>query len=40
MEIADQLYGITMEQPGISKIISVMLRKTSEDNTESQAPIV
>jgi len=25
MEIADQLYGVTMEEPGVSKIIGVRL---------------
>jgi chromosome segregation protein len=30
MEFADMLFGITMEQKGISKIVSVNLRKTQE----------
>ncbi len=30
MEIADTLYGITMEQPGVSKLVSVELNKASE----------
>jgi chromosome segregation ATPase len=30
MEAADVLYGVTMEEMGVSKIISVDLRKASE----------
>ncbi len=30
MEIADQLYGVTMQQKGISKLVSVNLRKQTE----------
>ncbi|MBI4803002.1 MAG: AAA family ATPase [Elusimicrobia bacterium] len=30
MEAADVLYGVTMEEPGVSKLISVDLRKASE----------
>jgi hypothetical protein len=25
MEIADRLYGVTMEEPGVSKLISIQL---------------
>ena len=25
MEIADQLYGVTMEEPGVSKLISIQM---------------
>jgi chromosome segregation ATPase len=25
MEIADRLYGVTMEEPGVSKLISLQL---------------
>jgi chromosome segregation ATPase len=25
MEIADKLYGVTMEEPGVSKLISIQL---------------
>jgi chromosome segregation ATPase len=30
MEAADVLYGVTMETPGVSKIVSVELRDRSE----------
>ena len=30
MEYADTLYGVTMEQQGVSKIISVRMNKDSE----------
>ncbi len=30
MEIVDRLYGITMEEPGISKVVSVQLREDNE----------
>jgi|GEM_PF-57883 len=30
MEIADQLYGITMQEPGVSKVVSVNLRAVDE----------
>jgi chromosome segregation ATPase len=25
MEIADRLYGVTMEEPGVSKLISIQM---------------
>ncbi len=33
MECADRLYGVTMEEPGISKLVSVDLRRSQADAT-------
>jgi chromosome segregation protein len=30
MEFADRLYGVTMEEPGVSRILSVKLTKDGE----------
>lgn len=41
MEAADQLYGVTMQEPGISKLISVRLAKASDEEfADGQAIVV
>jgi chromosome segregation protein len=34
MEASDVLYGVTMEKPGVSKIVSVRLEKEEEKSKE------
>jgi chromosome segregation ATPase len=36
MQMADVLYGVTMETPGISKIVAVELRKSESKRSENE----
>lgn len=38
MEAADNLYGVTMEQPGVSRIVAVRFTATEDDSAVSLAP--
>jgi chromosome segregation protein len=37
MQVADTLYGVTMEEPGISKLVSVNLSKIGKDAPDNRA---
>ena len=37
MEVADILYGVTMQEPGVSKIVSVRWNRDAEDIEEAPA---
>jgi chromosome segregation protein len=37
MEIADRLYGVTMQEPGVSKLVTVNLAKIGAEGAADQA---
>ena len=37
MESADNLYGVTMQEPGVSKLVSVNLSKIGQGHSQSSA---
>jgi chromosome segregation protein len=37
MEIAPVLYGVTMQEPGVSKLVSVRWEETESENPSTKA---
>ena len=37
MEIAPVLYGVTMQEPGVSKLVSVRWEETGNENPDTNA---
>ena len=37
MELPDRLYGVTMEEPGISKLVGVDIRDEDQDDEDDDS---
>jgi chromosome segregation ATPase len=40
MAAAESLYGVTMQEPGVSRLVSVRLQPAPEERTEAEAVAV